>query len=121
MAWGSKTASTQLTGITTTEQFFSQTPTLNPGESCEVEIIANPPATPTDDLEVRFYATLDAATEDWDDTPFMGPLVISKSIDPNKRSFTVTDKFKFRVGVKVSGATDTYVADMNHKLNGVNL
>jgi hypothetical protein len=32
MAWGSDTAATQLTGITT-EQFFNQVPTLNPREN----------------------------------------------------------------------------------------
>jgi hypothetical protein len=32
MAWGSDTAATQLTGITT-EQFFNQVPTLNPRET----------------------------------------------------------------------------------------
>ena len=42
MAWSSKTTSTQLTSITT-EQFFSQTPALNPGESAHVEVDADFP------------------------------------------------------------------------------
>lgn len=120
MAWGSKTASTQLTSVTNTEQYFSQTPTLNPGEEVHVEIIANPPATPVDDLEVRVYTTLDASTEDWDDTAFMS-FVIDNGIDPNKRSFIVSGVYKFRVGVQSSGATDSYTVDMNHRVNGISI
>jgi hypothetical protein len=37
MAWGSDTAATQLTGITT-EQFFDQVPTLNPRETAHVQV-----------------------------------------------------------------------------------
>ena len=37
MAWGSDTAATQLTGITT-EQFFNQVPTLNPRETAHVQV-----------------------------------------------------------------------------------
>ena len=37
MAWGSDTAATQLTSITT-EQFFDQVPTLNPRETAHVQV-----------------------------------------------------------------------------------
>jgi hypothetical protein len=37
MAWGSDTAATQLISITT-EQFFSQVPTLNPRETAHVQV-----------------------------------------------------------------------------------
>lgn len=120
MAWGSKTASTQLTSITT-EQFFSQTPTLNPGESAHVEVEFNPPITPTDDLVVSVYGTLDATSENWDDTPIFS-FYIDKGTDPNKASFVISGLYKFRVGVKRSGSTDTITsADMNHRLNGISV
>ena len=120
MTWGVKTNSTQLTGITTTEVFFSQTPTLNPGEFHHVEIEANPPATPTDDLLVSVYGTLDDTSENWDDTPKM-QFTIDKGTDPNKRSFIVSGIYKYRIGVVVNGATDTYVADMSYRADGVSL
>lgn len=118
MAWGSKLSATQLTSITT-EQFFSTTPTLGPQETAHVEVEANPPTTPTDDLIVAVYGTLDDSTENWDDTPLM-EFVIDKDTDPNKVSFSISGIYKFRVGVRRSGTTDTYTsADMSYRLDGV--
>lgn len=120
MAWGSKTTATQLTSITT-EQFFSATPTLNPGETLHCEVEANPPTTPTDDLIVAVYGTLDASSENWDDTPIM-EFIIDKDTDPNKVSFLISGIYKFRVGVRRSGSTDTYTsADFSYRANGVSL
>jgi hypothetical protein len=45
MAWGSDTAATQLTGITT-EQFFDQAPTLNPRETAHLQVSVDFPASP---------------------------------------------------------------------------
>ena len=121
MAWGSKTAATQLTGIGTTEQFFNQTPTLNPGETAHVEVDFNPPASPTSNLQVSVYGTLDASSENWDDTPLM-QFTIANSPDPNKLSFLVSGVYKFRVGVIRSGGSNTdLVADMAYRLDGVSL
>lgn len=114
-SWGSKTNSTQLTSVTT-EQFFSQTPQLAPNEMAHVEVQADPPATPTDDLLVKVYATLDDATENWDDTPIM-EFTIDKDTDPNKVSFRVPPGvYKFRVGVQRDGSTDSYTVDMSHRI-----
>ena len=41
MAWGSDTAATQLSSITT-EQFFNQVPTLNPRETAHVQVSVDP-------------------------------------------------------------------------------
>lgn len=118
MAWGNKTSATQLTSITT-EQFFDVTPPLNPRERAHCEVEFNPPSTPTDDLVVSVYNTLDASSENWDDTPFM-QFTISKAIDPNKASFIVEGVYKFRVGVKRSGSTDTITsADLSYRVDGV--
>ena len=118
MAWGSKTSATQLTNITT-EQFFDQTPTLNPRELCHCEVDANFPASPTDNLAVSVYATLDASSEDWDDTPLM-QFEVDNGTDPNKVSFVVMGIYKFRIGVKRSGTTDTITsADFSYRKDGV--
>lgn len=121
MVWGAKTNATQLTSIGATELFFNQTPTLNPGETAHVEVDFNPPASPTSHLQVSVYGTLDAATENWDDTPLMR-FVIQNTPDPDKLSFLVSGIYKFRVGVVRSGGTDTtLVADYAHRLDGVSL
>ena len=52
-----------------TAELFSDAITLNPGESAHVQVEADFPTTPTDDLEVRLYGTLDDTSENWDDTP----------------------------------------------------
>jgi hypothetical protein len=56
MAWGSDTAATQLTGITT-EQFFDQVPTLNPRETAHLQVAVDFPASPTDHAIVAVYTT----------------------------------------------------------------
>lgn len=120
MAWGADTASTQLTNVTT-EQFFSQTPQLNPGELAHCQVDVNFPVSPTDDAVIAVYGTLDATAENWDDTPIL-EFIIDNGTDPSAKSFLVSGVYKFRVGVRRSGSTDTITsADMSHRVNGVSL
>lgn len=120
MAWSSKTAATQLTTITT-EQFFSTLVTLNPGETAHCQVESNPPVTPTDVLVVSAYTTLDDSSEDWDETPFLS-FQVANTPDPNDASFLVSGVYKFRVGVKRSGTTDTFAtADFSYRKDGVSL
>ena len=88
MAWGSDTAATQLTGITT-EQFFDQVPTLNPRETAHVQVSVDFPGSPTDHAIVAIYTTLDDASEVWDLIPMM-EFLIENTTDPNRISFLVT-------------------------------
>ncbi len=119
MPWGGKTNATQLTSITT-EVFFDQTPQLNPRELCHCEVEYNPVGVPTDNLVVAVYGTLDAAAENWDDTPLM-QFEIDNAIDPNKVSFVIMGIYKFRIGVQRSGSTDTITsADFSYRKDGVN-
>lgn len=118
MAWSSETTATQLTSITT-EQYFNQTPTLNPAETAHVQVSVDFPSTPTDDAIISVYGTLDGT--DYDLTPMM-QLRLLKGTDPNRVSFSVTGVYQFRVGVKRSGTTDTLTsADMSYRVNGVSL
>jgi len=116
MAWGSKNSASQLTTIGSTEQFFNLTPTLNPREiaHCEVEAAFGT----GDDVEVNVYATLDATAENWDDTPILS-FVIDNGTDPNKVSFEIMGVYKFRVGVKSTGANAATSADFSYRLDGV--
>lgn len=118
MAWGSKTSATQLTSITTI-QYFDSVPTLDPGEWAHVQVDVNFPATPTDHAVVQVFTTLDDSSENWDDTP-LHEFQIDKGTDPNAVSFLVSGVYKFRVGVKRSGSTDTLTsADLAYRLSGV--
>ena len=116
MAWGAKTNATQLTSITT-EQFFALLVTTTPRELIHCEIEVNFPVSPTDNAIVAVYGTLDA--ENWDDTPLM-EFVIDKGTDPNKISFQIMGVYKFRIGVRRDGTTDTLTsADFSFRRDNV--
>ena len=120
MAWSTETTATQLTSITSTEQFFDVAPVSTPGESYVVEVDVNFVVTPTDDMIVALYGTL-AATPDWDDTPIQ-EWVVDKDTDPNKISFVVSGLYKWRVGCRAGGATDTQTsADLGYREDNVDL
>jgi hypothetical protein len=120
VAWSGKTSATQLTDVTT-EQFFDQTPTLTPGELLSVEIEADFPGSPTDNLLVKCYGTLDDSTESWDDLPFF-QITINNGIDPSKVSFAISGVYKFRIGVQRDGSTDTIpFVDMAFRADQVDL
>lgn len=120
MAWSSITNATQLTSVTT-EAFFSTLITLLPGELAHCQVDVNFPGTPTDDAIVAVYGTLDDTSENWDDSPVM-ELTITNDQDPHAVSFLVEGLYKFRVGLRRSGTTDTLTSgDMASRINGVSL
>jgi len=108
-----------LTGITT-EQFFNQVPTLNPRETAHVQVSFDFPSSPTDHAIIAVYTTLDDSSEVWDLIPMM-EFLLENTTDPNRISFLVTGVYKFRVGVRRSGSTDTITsADLSLRKDGVN-
>ena len=124
MAWGSKVSATQLTSITT-EQFFSfggsTVIPLNPGETAKVQVTADFPTTPTDHAVVAIYGTLDDSSETWDLVPHI-EFLIDKALDPSIVSFLVSGLYRFRIGIRRSGTTDTITdADCSYRKNGVSL
>jgi hypothetical protein len=117
MAWSAKTSATQLVSITT-EQFFGAIVGLAPKALAHVQVAADFPATPTDHAVFSVYTTLDDATEVWDLVPLQ-QFVLANSPDPNRLSFTVSGVYRFRVGVKRSGSTDTIAsADLAYRTDG---
>lgn len=121
MAWGADTSGgTQKTGLGTTWSAFNKI-SLNPRELAHVEIIADNEnaSTVTDALEVRVVTTLDASTEDWDDSPVMGFTYEPATVAAEKFSFQVAGFYAFRVEVRSSGSTDTYTVDCNYRVDGV--
>jgi hypothetical protein len=66
------------------------------------------------------YTTLDDSSEVWDIIPMM-EFLLENTTDPNRISFLVTGVYKFRVGVRRSGSTDTITsADLSLRKDGVN-
>lgn len=122
MAWGSKTQITNAANISgTSKQSRSTAVTLNPGETAHVQVEANPPTTPTDDLEVYIETTLDDAAENWDDSEYGAPITIVNSIDPNARSFLITGVYKFSLIYACTGGTDTIAVSAWYRKDGVSL
>ena len=94
--------------ISTTEKFFTNfLGPFNPGESFLLELELDPVGTPTDDLVVNFYESLNTGTPNWDDEPFAS-VSISPDNDPNKISYPLYNRYYVRVGVVVPGGTDTH-------------
>ena len=120
MSWGSKTQIATSLSVSTTE-LFSDAFTLNPGESAHVQVEADFPTTPTDDLEVRLYGTLDESSENWDDTALQYLGTLDKGTDPNAMSFIVSGVYKARLGFKRSGTTNTIVVNAWIRKDGVSL
>ena len=113
VAWGSDTAATQLTTVTV-EQFFDTIPQIDPNEYVHVQVIANSSGT-TDNIVIAVYATLDAAAENYDTVPIHEFELDCTDGADNDVSFIVRDVYKFRVGVRRNGSTDSFTVDMNSR------
>jgi hypothetical protein len=84
-----------------------------------VQVSVDFPGSPTDHAIIAIYTTLDDSSEVWDLIPMM-EFLIENTTDPNRISFLVTGVYKFRVGVRRSGSTDTRSGAMlaNHAATG---
>ena len=67
MAWGSKNQIATSLSVVGTE-LFSSAVSLDPGESCHVQVIGNSSST-NSSLIISVYTTLDASSENWDTVP----------------------------------------------------
>ncbi len=121
MAWGSKTDSTK-SSVTSTEQATGLL-TLNPGELMHVQIDADPPASPTDDLTVNVYGTLDAASPVYDATPiFSFDIDKDAHASDNAASFILSGLYGFKIGVQAAGASTTYTeVKISYRKDGVSI
>lgn len=117
MSWTSKVKIADGLSVAGTE-LFSDAVTLKSDETAHIQIEADFPGSPTDDLKVRVYTTLDESTENWDDTTFATAETIANTTDPNAFSITVTGVYKFRLGFVRSGSTDTITVNAWYRSNG---
>jgi hypothetical protein len=119
MAWGAKTQIITAASVAGTET-FSDWISLAPGELAVVQVKADFPVTPTDNLKVTVYGTLDEATET-SDNQSAASAILMNTADPAYRSFPVSGHRKFRIGVVRTGATDTITVDAWVRKDGVDL
>jgi hypothetical protein len=90
----------------TTETFSSGVDLETNGyEGAHVIVEVDFDESPTDDVEVALYASLDGSN--WDDTA-LTKLRVSRETDPNQISLVVRDVPHFRLGVEQTGSTDSH-------------
>ncbi len=118
VTWGGDTALTTQTAIDNSTEEFLGTIDLSAGLLAHIQLeVDNEHATTvTDDLLVAIYTTLDAASEVWDDVPFMSFSHTPATVTLERVSFDVSGVYKFRIGVLSSGATNTYAAGGDYRV-----
>lgn len=90
----------------TTESYSSDVDMETNGEEGAhviVEIDYDP--TPTDEVKIKLYGSLDGSA--YDDTPIW-EMQGDSSVDPQQLSFIVKDLAHFRIGVQQTGSTDSH-------------
>lgn len=122
MAWSSKTQiSSAVTVDSATLQDRSTAVTLNPGETAHVQVECDFGTTPTGNMEVHVFTTLDDSTENWDDTAYGAPYTILNTTDPNAISFIIRDVYKFSLMYKNSTGTTSNSVSAWYRKDGVSL
>jgi hypothetical protein len=90
----------------TTESFSSDIDLESNGyEGAHLVVEINYDASPTDEVEISLYGSLDGSN--YDDTP-LWTVQGDSGIDPQQLSFVVKDLAHFRIGVKQTGSTDSH-------------
>jgi len=110
-SWGAETQIegsgggwTTLSG--TTEEYSADVDLETNGyEGAHVIVEVDADATPTDDVKVKIYGSLDGSN--YDDTP-MAQVTVDTATDPNQISIVVRDVAHCRLGFQQTGATDSH-------------
>jgi len=90
----------------TTESFSSDVDLETNGyEGAHVIVEMAYDDTPTDEVEIALYGSLDGTN--YDDTPIWS-MQGDKTVDPQQLSFIIKDLAHFRIGVKQTGSTDSH-------------
>jgi hypothetical protein len=90
----------------TTESFSSDVDLESNGyEGAHLVVEIDYDASPTDEVEISLYGSLDGSN--YDDTPIW-TIQGDSGTDPQQLSFIVKDLAHFRIGVKQTGSTDSH-------------
>ena len=74
-------------------------------EGSHVTVEIDYDATPTDEVKIKLYGSLDGTN--YDDTPIW-EMQGDKSVDPQQLSFIIRDLAHFKVGVQQTGSTNSH-------------
>jgi hypothetical protein len=90
----------------TTESYSSDIDMETNGyEGAHITVEIDYDSSPTDDVKIKLYGSLDGSG--YDDTPIW-EMQGDKSVDPQQLSFIVKDLAHFRIGVRQTGSTDSH-------------
>lgn len=123
MAWSNTTGTATNVTATTMADIPSDGATvavaLNPGETANVQIEADFPATPTDNLTWQILSSADGGTT-WDVLPVAAG-VLENTSDPNRVTVQVFGYRSIKVQAARTGATDTIAVTARVAKDGVSL
>jgi len=90
----------------TTEEYSSDVDMETNGyEGAHVTVEIDYDATPTDEVKIKLYGSLDGSN--YDDTPIW-EMQADKGVDPQQLSFIIKDLAHFRLGFQQTGSTDSH-------------
>lgn len=90
----------------TTEEYSSDVDMETNGyEGAHVTVEIDYDATPTDEVKIKLYGSLDGSN--YDDTPIW-EMQGDKSVDPQQLSFIIKDLAHFRLGFQQTGSTNSH-------------
>ena len=99
------TSDSYITLSGTTESYSSDVDMETNGyEGAHVTIEIDYDATPTDEVAIKLYGSLDGSN--YDDTPIW-KMQGDKSVDPQQLSFVVRDLAHFRIGAQQTGSANS--------------
>ena len=90
----------------TTEEYSADVDLETNGyEGAHVTVEIDYDATPTDEVKIKLYGSLDGSN--YDDTPIW-EMQGDKSVDPQQLSFIIKDPAHFRLGFQQTGSTNSH-------------
>ncbi len=117
VTWGADTALTTQSGIDNSTEEYLGTIDLASGLSAHIQLeIDNESGSVVDAVIISIYATLDASSEVWDDSPYMSFSILPSGITLERHPIVVSGIYKFRIGVLSAGATDTYAVGGDYRV-----
>lgn len=122
MPWSTTTGAEAITGGTFIDigsDGFAVPISLNPGETANIQIEADFPVTPTDDLDWQILSSPDGGTT-WDVQPIAAGRLLNGD-DPNRVSLSVAGYRTVKVQAARTGSTDLIDVTVRVAKDGVSL
>lgn len=106
-SWTTDTPTTAIETLSgTTESYTGKIDLATNGyEGCQITFDLNYDATPTDEIEISVYASIDGTN--WDEVAIYG-MTGDHDVDPQQISIIIKDVAYLRVGFVQSGSTDSH-------------